>query len=414
MKMQTVKDKQAASDALIILPEGDIASPKGFTAGGVHCGIRKSKLDLGWLYSEVPAVAAGVYTLNLFQAAPLKVTQASIANDQLIQALVVNSGVANACTGEQGLKDAYQMRDQLASKLTVKPEHVAVASTGVIGELLPMTNVSKGIDMINPSAQTSDQFETAILTTDTREKGIAVQITIDHKTITIGGAAKGSGMIKPNMATMLGFVTTDAAVEATALTDSLKSITNDSFNMITVDGDTSTNDMVLVLANGMQENNALSKEHPEWETFETALHYVCEYLAKEIARDGEGATKLIEVEVTGADTKQTARQIGKSVISSNLVKTAIHGADANWGRIITAVGYAGEALDPDQVSVKLGDILVVENGVPVTFSEPEAKQYLEQSTVLIQVNVGKGPEQATGYGCDLSYDYVRINASYRT
>lgn len=394
--------------------KGNVATPKGFTAGGVHCGIRKTKLDLGWVYSEVPAVTAGVYTLNSFQAAPLKVTQESVASNGMIQGLLVNSGVANACTGSQGLKDAYQMRDLFAKKFGLTETDVAIASTGVIGEMLPMSNIESGIQMIDPETTQHEAFAEAILTTDTKVKEIAVQLEVDGETITIGGAAKGSGMINPNMATMLGFVTTDAAIEPAALNGLIKDLTNQSFNMITVDGDTSTNDMVMVMANGLQKNQPLNHTHEAWETFKSALGFVFETLAKEIARDGEGATKLIEVSVTGAVSVESAQKIGKAVISSNLVKTAIHGADANWGRIVTAVGYSGEPIDPDEVSVKLGNILVVEKGVPAPFSEEEAKDYLEKDEVLIDVTVGETSHQATGYGCDLSYEYVRINASYRT
>ncbi|MCT2538133.1 bifunctional ornithine acetyltransferase/N-acetylglutamate synthase [Aquibacillus koreensis] len=394
---------------------GNVTTPKGFSAGGLHCGIRKQKLDLGWLYSDVPAHAAGVYTTNAFQAAPLKVTQESIAVEQKLQAILVNSGIANACTGEQGLKDAYEMRRSFSEKIQI-PEHLAaVASTGLIGELLPMEKIQTGISQIHEQENNdTSRFETAILTTDTREKGIAVQFEIDGKQISIGGAAKGSGMIHPNMATMLSFVTTDANIDDQALSRALKSITNTSFNMITVDGDTSTNDMVLVMANGKAENAKLTEEHPEWNVFVEALSTVCELLAKEIARDGEGASKLVEVQVNGANSDRAAQIISKSVISSNLVKTAIHGADANWGRIITAIGYSGEQLDPDKVNVSLGPIKVVENGIPYPFDEEKAKAYLLQDTVVIQANLGDGSGKATAWGCDLSYEYVRINASYRT
>ncbi|MGN8645991.1 bifunctional ornithine acetyltransferase/N-acetylglutamate synthase [Gracilibacillus sp. HCP3S3_G5_1] len=398
-----------------LLKDGNIASAKGFQAGGLHCGLRKTKMDLGWVYSEVPAQAAGVYTTNVFQAAPLKVTQESIAKENKLQAIIVNSAIANACTGEQGLQDAYDMRKLFAETVGVEEHLAAVASTGLIGELLPMDKLQKGISQIPDDQHIgAGKFETAILTTDTKEKGIAVEVEIDGKTVTIGGAAKGSGMIHPNMATMLGFVTTDANISSAHLSDSLKAITNQSFNMITVDGDTSTNDMVLVLANGKAENEALTPEHKEWPMFYDALKFVCEYLAKEIARDGEGATRLVEVQVNGAITNEAATAIAKSIISSNLVKTAIHGADANWGRIITAIGYSGQPLNPDKVSIYLGDILVVENGVPHPFDEDSAKQYLLQDEIKIIAQLGDANGKATAWGCDLSYEYVRINASYRT
>ncbi|SHM70308.1 bifunctional ornithine acetyltransferase/N-acetylglutamate synthase [Gracilibacillus kekensis] len=398
-----------------IIKNGNIATAKGFQAGGLHCGLRKKKIDLGWVYSEVPAQAAGVYTTNSFQAAPLKVTQESIAKENQLQAVIVNSAIANACTGEQGLQDAYDMRKLFAETMGVEEHLAAVASTGLIGELLPMEKLQKGISQVNDQEHLgAEKFETAILTTDTKEKGIAIELEIDGETVTIGGAAKGSGMIHPNMATMLGFVTTDANISSNHLTDTLKAITNKSFNMITVDGDTSTNDMVLVLANGQAENKELTPDHKDWETFYEGLKFVCEYLAKEIARDGEGATRLVEVNVEGAFTDESATGIAKSIISSNLVKTAIHGADANWGRIITAIGYSGESLDPDKVSIYLGDILVVENGVPHPFDEEAAKEHLLEDEVKILAKLGDANGRATAWGCDLSYEYVRINASYRT
>ena len=398
-----------------MVTDGNVTTPKGFFAGGLHCGIRKRKLDIGYVYSEVPAEAAGVYTTNVFQAAPLKVTQDSIAKDNKLQAIVVNSGIANACTGEQGLLDAYQTRKLFAEQMNIQEHHAAVVSTGLIGELLPMEKITEGIRQFqDPNHTGASRFETAILTTDTKEKGIAVQIEIDGKVVSIGGAAKGSGMIHPNMATMLSFVTTDANVDNGALNKALKNITNQTFNMITVDGDTSTNDMVLVLANGKAENEVLDENHQDWAIFEDALAFVCEFLAKEIARDGEGASKLVEVQVNGALTDNAARAISKSIISSNLVKTAIHGSDANWGRIITAIGYSGQQLDPDKVSISLGSISVVENGIPVVFDEGKAKEYLLQDTVTIYATFGDGEGSATAWGCDLSYEYVRINASYRT
>ncbi|MFC4402667.1 bifunctional ornithine acetyltransferase/N-acetylglutamate synthase [Gracilibacillus xinjiangensis] len=398
-----------------LIEGGNIGSAKGFKAGGLHCGIRKQKIDFGWFYSEVPAHAAGVYTTNAFQAAPLKVTQESIATEGKLQAVVVNSGIANACTGKQGLVDAYDMRKSFAEAVGVQEHLAAVASTGLIGELLPMDRIHKGISQINDTEhQGAEKFETAILTTDTHAKGIAIELEIDGESVVIGGAAKGSGMIHPNMATMLGFVTTDANIESSELSAALKSITNKSFNMITVDGDTSTNDMVLVLANGKAGNDKLSAKHEDWDKFYQGLKFVCEYLAKEIARDGEGASKLVEVTVDGSFSDESAAAIAKSIISSNLVKTAIHGADANWGRIITAIGYSGQSLDPDKVSIYLGDILVVENGVPHKFDEDEAKQYLLQDEVAIIAKLGDGNGKATAWGCDLSYEYVRINASYRT
>ena len=394
--------------------EGTVSSPKGFKAGGLHCGLRHKALDLGWIYSEVPANTAGVYTTNLFQAAPLIVTKESIAVENKIQAILVNSGNANACTGEEGMKNALEMRDHFSLSLGIPQHHVAVTSTGVIGQQLPIDKIHNGIKQINVANNQEGHFEQAILTTDTTVKHLAVSFEIDEKKVVIGGAAKGSGMIHPNMATMLGFVTTDAVISHDALQIALKEITNQSFNMITVDGDTSTNDMVLILANGQAENNELSPTHPQWSVFISALKYVCEELSKKIARDGEGATKLIEVEVTGAFEKETAEVISKTIVGSSLVKTAIFGTDANWGRIICAVGYSGKTIDPLKVTVKIGPITVVENGLPQAFSEELAKEYLQNEHINIGVDLNEGDEHAIAWGCDLTYDYVRINASYRT
>lgn len=408
--MSTTIDKQVMIKKVV----GGVSAPIGYQSGGLHCGIRKEKLDLGWLISETPADAFAVYTKNLFQAAPLKVTQASLAVKQKLRGIIVNSGIANACTGEQGLKDAYQMRDHMAEKLATESHYIAVASTGIIGEFLPMDKVTKGIEAIKFDQQCNESFESAILTTDTREKKIALQMKIDGQVVTIGGAAKGSGMINPNMATMLGFITTDALIDPIALEQELKDQTNQSFNMITVDGDTSTNDTVVVMANGLANNQVLNQDHPEWPVFTEALSEVFQFLAKEIARDGEGATKLIEVEVEGTETEADARKIAKAVISSNLVKTAIHGADANWGRIITAIGYSGVQFDVDQVTVKMGEKTVVENGLPKRYDEAAIKRDLEQDEVRIFVKVGSSDQTARGWGCDLSYEYIRVNALYRT
>ncbi len=396
------------------IDKGSISSPMGFKAGGLHCGLRRKALDLGWIYSDVPAITAGVYTTNLFQAAPLTVTKESIAVEHKIQAILVNSGNANACTGEEGMKNALEMRDHFSLSLGIPQHYVAVTSTGVIGQQLPIDKIHNGIKEIDVTNSQDGHFEQAILTTDTTVKHLAVSLEIDGKKVVIGGAAKGSGMIHPNMATMLGFVTTDAAIAQEALQIALKEITNQSFNMITVDGDTSTNDMVLILANGLAENNELSPAHPQWSVFISALKMVCEELAKKIARDGEGATKLIEVEVTGALEKETAEVISKTIVGSSLVKTAIFGTDANWGRIICAVGYSGKMIDPLKVTVKIGPITVVENGLPQAFSEELAKEYLQNEHIKIMVDLQEGDENAIAWGCDLTYDYVRINASYRT
>lgn len=404
-----------SSSEIVILNEESVTLPIGYKAGGMHCGIKRKRLDLGYIVSEVPATVAGVYTTNIFQAAPLLVTQESIAKEGKIQAILVNSGNANACTGEQGLKDAYEMQKGFADKLGIKEHLVAVTSTGVIGELLPMGNVNSGIKQILDKENESELFfKQSILTTDTCIKQIAVQLQIDGKTVSIGGAAKGSGMIHPNMATMLGFVTTDANIAQEDLLLALKDVTNQTFNMITVDGDTSTNDMVLVMANGLAENQTLTKDHPEWDVFKDGLKIVCETLAKKIARDGEGATKLVEVQVDGAFSADAAKAVGKSIISSNLVKTAIYGTDPNWGRIVTAAGYSGVPLEPNKLKVSIGPFTVFENGLPSTFVEEEVKEYLELENVKIVVDLNQGEHSATAWGCDLTYDYVKINASYRT
>ncbi|MCM3764849.1 bifunctional glutamate N-acetyltransferase/amino-acid acetyltransferase ArgJ [Neobacillus niacini] len=404
-----------SSQKIVVLEEEGVTLAQGFKAGGMHCGVKRKRLDLGYIVSEVPASVAGVYTTNIFQAAPLLVTQESIAKENKIQAILVNSGNANACTGEQGLKDAYAMQKQFAVQLGVKDHHVAVTSTGVIGELLPMEKIQAGIsEILLEEYEAQDNFLQAILTTDTCVKHTAVQLQIDGKTISIGGAAKGSGMIHPNMATMLGFVTTDANVAHEDLLTALRDITNQTFNMITVDGDTSTNDMVLVMANGLAGNDQLTKDHPEWDTFVSGLKMVSESLAKKIARDGEGATKLVEVEVNGAFSKEAATVVGKSIISSNLVKTAIYGTDPNWGRIVTAAGYSGVPIEPNKIQVAIGPYKVFENGMPSVFVEEEVKKYMESENVKISVELNQGDFSATAWGCDLTYDYVKINASYRT
>ncbi|MBA2874908.1 bifunctional ornithine acetyltransferase/N-acetylglutamate synthase [Thermaerobacillus caldiproteolyticus] len=398
------------------IAEGTVVTPKGFQAAGVHAGLRYAKKDLGVIVCEVPASCAAVYTQSHFQAAPLKVTQQSIAVEQKLQAIIVNSACANACTGERGLKDAYEMRELCAEQFGLQPHLVAVASTGVIGEFLPMEKIRAGIKKLQPSHLQEDAvaFQTAILTTDTVMKKACYQTTIDGKTVTIGGAAKGSGMIHPNMATMLAFVTTDANISSSSLQDALRSITDVSFNQITVDGETSTNDMVVVMASGLAQNNELTPNHPEWPKFYEALKQTCEDLAKQIAKDGEGATKLIEVRVNGAATDEEAKRIAKKIVGSNLVKTAVYGADANWGRIIGAIGHADATVDPDHVDISLGNIVMLKGSEPQPFSEEAATAYLQHKEVVIEVNLHLGNGTGVAWGCDLTYDYVKINASYRT
>ncbi|MCG7342580.1 bifunctional ornithine acetyltransferase/N-acetylglutamate synthase [Sporosarcina sp. ACRSL] len=394
----------------------NIATPKGFKAVGIHCGLKHKKYDLAVLLSEVPASVAGVFTTNAIQAAPLVVTKDVVKKTGQMQAVIINSGNANAVTGKQGMLDALTMQEKTAQKFGIAPNLVGVASTGVIGEKLNMEPVLKGIENLNPTStlEGSIQFSQAILTTDTVTKNTAYRVEVDGKEITIAGTAKGSGMIEPNMATMLGFITTDAKVDTGHLQDALKTVTDLTFNSITVDGDTSTNDMVLVLANGMAENEPLCPDHPDWGVFMQALHAVAQDLAKMIAKDGEGATKLVEVEVSGAVTDEEARKIAKTVVGSPLVKTAIFGCDANWGRIIAAVGYSGASIDPLGISIKIGDTTVVKDGEPVGFSEEELLLYLKQPEVKIFVELNKGSGQGIAWGCDLTYDYVQINASYRS
>jgi glutamate N-acetyltransferase/amino-acid acetyltransferase len=393
--------------------DGSVGTPTGYITGGQNIGMRKSRPDMGWIYSQQPASAAGVYTTNRFQAAPLKVNQASLEEGGMLQAILVNTVSANSCTGEEGLKNAYTTRSWMAEHFDL-PEHlVAVASTGVIGLQLPMDKMKKGVEKISLE-QADAPFEEAILTTDTHTKHLAVQFEIDGKTVTIGGACKGSGMIKPNMATMLAFVTTDAAVDAGSLHTALKQMTDRTFNRITVDGDTSTNDMVLVMANGMAGNTVLTESHPGWATFVAGLKAVCQGLAKFIAGDGEGATKLIEVQVTGAKDEHSAEVISKSIVGSSLVKTAVFGSDANWGRVVCAMGYSGEPFDPDKVTMGIGDLTLFANGIPVPFDEEKAKALLDQNSVVIKADLGEGSGKAVAWGCDLTYNYVKINASYRS
>ncbi len=400
-----------------IVENGSITDPKGFTAGGIHCGLKRSKRnDMGAIFCEVPATAAGVYTLNVFQAAPLAVTKESIAKAHKLQAMFVNSGNANACTGKQGEEDARQMRSVAALALGIEPHLVGVTSTGVIGELLPMDKVVHGIHEVSKQLSTKGgkDFCHAILTTDLVQKMIAVRVKVNGQEVVVAGAAKGSGMIHPNMATMLGFITTDAQIEHEPLQLLLNQATDTSFNMITVDGDTSTNDMVVAMASGLAAHDSLHPEHPDWASFAAAFQYVAQYLAKAIARDGEGATKLLEVMVEGAESDVSARRIVKTVIGSSLVKSAIFGADANWGRIIAAVGRAGERLNPETVDIRIGDFSVMEQSRPIRFDEEVATEYLKGEFVQIHIDLHVGEGRAVGWGCDLTYEYVRINAAYRT
>ena len=401
-----------------IVSGGTIVSPQGFKAGGLHCGLKKTdRHDLGVIVCDVPAVAAAVYTTNVFQAAPLKVTRESLQNGKL-RAVVVNSGNANACTGKQGEEDAYSMRSLTAAQFDVANEDVAVASTGVIGELLKMDRVESGIaglpERISGETVGAEAFSQAILTTDLVKKEACVTVKVNGRDITIAGTAKGSGMIHPNMATMLGFMTTDAVIGQETLQGLLRGTTDLTFNMITVDGDTSTNDMLIAMASGLGGNEVLTLDHPDWKAFAAGFEYVCRMLAIAIARDGEGAAHLIEVRVQGAESNDDAQAIAKTIIGSSLVKSAVFGADANWGRIIAAVGRAGRPVNPETVDIAIGPIEVLKQSSPIPFDEDAALVYLQGDTVNIDVNLHNGSGSATAWGCDLTYDYVRINAAYRT
>ncbi|SFD44411.1 glutamate N-acetyltransferase [Lentibacillus persicus] len=395
---------------------GTIVTPAGFYAAGMHTGVKRKRNDLGLIYCDVPASAAALYTLNAIQAAPLHVTKESIAEEGKLQAVIVNSGNANACTGAQGEADAYTMRRATARELSV-PEHtVAVSSTGIIGLDMPMDKIIPNIEHLTLSSDANDAaaFSESILTTDTGPKATCYQAEIDGETITMGGSAKGSGMIEPNMGTMLAYLTTDAAIEPDMLHHALKEATDKTFNCITIDGDTSTNDMVLTMASGKAENETLTPDHKDWPIFVELLEATCEDLAKMIARDGEGATKLIEVAVTGAKDNDEAVKVAKTVVGSPLVKTAVYGSDPNWGRIIAAIGRSGATVDPTAIETSIGSVKLLVNGQPVAFSEEAVSEYMLNDNVLISIDLNVGDGSGKAWGCDLTYDYVRINASYRT
>lgn len=405
--------------------EGGVGAPLGFLATGVKAGIKYTdKYDVALIYSQVPAQAAGVFTRNKVKAHPLLLTKKHLANG-IAQAIVVNSGNANACVGKAGDEAALAMAVKTAGLLGIKTEDVLVASTGVIGVEMPVERVEQGIQMAyeeltgeaSEKNNTEDkirkahQAALAIMTTDTVCKEVACALPTEKGMIRLGAIAKGSGMIHPNMGTMLCFITTDAQIAAGDLQALLKESVEDSFNMVTVDGDTSTNDMVLVLANG-QSGVALTGK--DWEEFCRMFKAVCTKLAQEIARDGEGATKFLEVQVQGAATVEDARLIARSICGSSLVKTAIYGEDANWGRILAAAGYSGADFDPNKVDIYLGEVLVAQEGQGVNFSEDEAKVVLQQKDITIKLILRDGKAQATAWGCDLSHDYVTINGAYRT
>lgn len=393
--------------------DGTIASPLGFSADGLHAGFKKKKLDFGWIVSEVPASVAGVYTTNKVIAAPLLVTKASIQKSQKLQAIVVNSGVANSCTGQQGLDAAYEMQRLTAQKLKIEPDLVGLASTGVIGEQLPMDALKNGLSRILVSGKAED-FAEAILTTDTCTKTCVVTEEFGSDLVTMAGVAKGSGMIHPNMATMLAFITCDANISSATLQAALSQHVETTFNQITVDGDTSTNDMVLVMANGCRQNEEILPDTEEFEKFSKMLRYLMADLAKKIAKDGEGATKLIEVNVRHAKDEQSGRMIAKSVVGSSLVKTAIFGQDPNWGRILAAIGYAGADVSVDDIDIWIEGIPVMQASSPVAFDPEETSDAMAGELLTLTIDLHDGDAEAQAWGCDLSYDYVKINALYRT
>ena len=400
--------------------EGGVCAAKGYRASGVHCGIRhnKTKRDIALICSDIPANAAAVYTTNLVKGAPLTVTKQHISNG-VAQAIVCNSGNANTCNAN-GIELAERISEMLASELKIKAEDVVVASTGVIGQPLPIEPFERGIPQLAKelSAEGGDAAAEAIMTTDTAKKEIAVEFTLGGKTCRLGGIAKGSGMIHPNMATMLVFLTTDAAISAEMLQKAISGDVKNTFNMLSVDGDTSTNDMAVILANGMAGNAPITAEGEDFTTFMEALNTVTVALCRAIAADGEGATKLLECKVTGAKDEACAKKIAKSVICSSLVKSAMFGADANWGRVLCAIGYSGAEVDVWKVDVRFssakGEILVCKNGASVPFSEEKAKEILLESEIDILVDLGDGEACASAWGCDLTYDYVKINGDYRT
>lgn len=399
---------------------GGVCAAKGFTASGIHCGIRKnhSKRDLALIASAVPAHAAAVYTTNLVKGAPLTVTKRHIA-DGTAQAVVCNSGNANTCNAN-GVEIAEQMSALVGAALGIAPEDVVVASTGVIGQPLDITPIADGIPALiaGLSAENGAAAAEAIMTTDTVPKEIAVEFTLGGKTCHLGGIAKGSGMIHPNLATMLVFLTTDAAISAEMLRKALSTDVQNTFNMVSIDGDTSTNDMVTILANGMAGNAEITADGADFAAFMQALNTVTVHLCRCIAADGEGATKLLECRVTGAKDVPTAKTVAKSVVCSSLLKAAMFGADANWGRVLCAIGYSGADVDVTAVDVAFrsarGTIPVCENGAGVPFSEELAKEILLEKEIEILVSAGAGEGSATAWGCDLTYDYVKINGDYRT
>jgi glutamate N-acetyltransferase / amino-acid N-acetyltransferase len=405
----------------MITIQGGVCAPKGFTAGGVKAGVKagRDRKDLAIVLSELPAVACAMYTTNRVKGQPLLVTMEHLA-DHRAQAVIVNSGNANTCTGEEGLAHARRMASCAASALNIKPEDVIVASTGVIGQRLNIEAIEKAVPGLAASLSREGNVDArqAIMTTDTVEKEVAVEFELGGKKARIGAMAKGSGMIHVNMATMLAFATTDAAVSAAALEPVLRRVVERTFNMVSVDGDTSTNDMVALMANGLAGNAEIVGPGPDLEAFEAALDFVLRSVSKMLARDGEGATKLVEACVSGARDEAAAKKLAKSVVSSSLLKAAMFGSDANWGRVLCAMGYSGADFDPAKARVsfksKAGTEEVFARGAPLDFSEERAKAVLSESEISIIIELGDGEGAATAWGCDLTYDYVKINGDYRS
>ena len=403
--------------------EGGVTAAKGFKASSAAAGIKyQGRTDMAMIYSDVPCVAAGTFTTNIVKAAPVKWDRQVVYESEHAQAVICNSGIANACTGVQGMAYCEATAAKAAEVLGIQKDAVLVASTGVIGMQLKMDRIEAGIDMLAPaldgSIDAGHLAAKAIMTTDTVPKEVAVTFEIGGKKVTMGGMCKGSGMIHPNMCTMLGFVTTDAKISKKMLQEALSEDVKDTYNMVSVDGDTSTNDTVLLMANGLAENPEITEKGEDYETFKAALNYINTSLAKKIAGDGEGATALFEVKIIGAESKEQAVTLSKSVVTSSLTKAAIYGHDANWGRILCAMGYSGAQFDPEKVDLyfesKAGKIKIIENGVATDYSEEEATKILSEEAVTAIADVKMGDATATAWGCDLTYDYVKINADYRS
>lgn len=403
--------------------KGGVTAAKGFQAASAAAEIKyKGRTDMAMIFSSVPCKAAGTFTTNIVKAAPVKWDQKVVYEQPYAQAVICNSGIANACTGEEGYGYCKETADAAAEILNISPDSVLVASTGVIGMQVPIEKIKNGVKMMVPALSgeifAGTDAAKAIMTTDTVHKEVAVEIEIGGKAVTIGGMCKGSGMIHPNMCTMLGFVTTDISISKELLLEALKEDVKDTYNMISVDGDTSTNDTVLLLANGMAGNEEITEKNADYETFKKALNYVNTTLSKKIAGDGEGATALFEVKVIGASTKEEAVILSKSVVTSSLTKAAIYGHDANWGRILCALGYSGVSFDPEKVDLyfesRAGKIKIIENGVSTGYSEEEATKILSEDEVTAIADMKMGDASATAWGCDLTYDYVKINADYRS